>query len=271
MAAALNQDFVTYAGDDVSPVFTVYDSAGAIVNISAVTEITWQAKDTRTGTALLTLTKTGGRIAFVTNGTDGKFQVNLTAANTTTLADGTFYHVASIVAGGAVTTVTVGRLMVNAGWSYNPAKVSTVALFGVRLLIGDTIVDDPQLQDQEILFAISQRTDLYGAAAECAGYIAARFSRKVDTTSPGPISTRYSEQAKQYLALQSKLETSSKSRGGGAFIYAGGISISDKIDVLSDSDRVQPSFVIAMTDNTIPVAQVGNENLTLPAPSAGAQ
>ena len=36
--AALNQDFVTYAGDDVSPVFTVQTTAGVAVDISSVAE-----------------------------------------------------------------------------------------------------------------------------------------------------------------------------------------------------------------------------------------
>ena len=62
--AALNQDFVTYAGDDISPVFTVQTTAGVAVDISSVAEITWRALN-EDGAIVLTKTKSGGAVSFV--------------------------------------------------------------------------------------------------------------------------------------------------------------------------------------------------------------
>jgi len=272
MTAKFNQDFITFAGDDVAPIFTVQDSSGAAVDISTVTQITWLAHLTADDAALITKTKTAGQISFVTNGTDGKFQVAINAADTASLS-GWYQHLASITDGtGKITTVEVGRMQVGVRptWTYNQAQIANVPLFQVRRWIGDVIQNDQQLQDSEILYFISERQTVLGAAADCARAIAGQYSRKVDVTSPGEIRTAHGSQAAKYAALAKQLEMMARSRGAGINPYMGGISVADKTLVQSNSDRVQPAFVLAMTDNTLPVMQVGNENLNAPLPAQGA-
>jgi hypothetical protein len=42
-------------------------------------------------------------------------------------------------------------------WTYSPDQLN-LPLYQVRLMIGDVIACDPQLQDEEILYFISTRT-----------------------------------------------------------------------------------------------------------------
>lgn len=269
-ATTFNKDFVTFAGDDALPVFTVVDSTGAAIDISAATAIEWYCTRDEDTAAALTLTKAGGAITFVSTGTDGKFQVAISAANTTSLASGLYQHYARITLGGKVMTCGVGRMKVGPKptWSYDASRVDSVTLYQVRRILGDVIYEDQQLQDAEILFAISQRANIYGAAADCARYLAGQYARKPDVTSPGGITTNYGGQAKKFRDMANDLEAQSRARGGGVIAYAGGISVSDKVTVQQDGDRVQPSFNIGMMDNSIPINQVGNETPTLPMAGA---
>src|SRR5882672_4101952 len=146
---ANNQDFVTYQGDAPKPIFTVRDSAGAIVDISTVTEIEWTCRRMDDDVAALTKLKSAGAITFVTNGTDGKFQVAITIANTTGL-NGFYKHQARITdSAGNPTTVSAGRMQVGPrpSWTYDASAVADVPLYQVRLLVGDVLANDQQLSD----------------------------------------------------------------------------------------------------------------------------
>lgn len=272
MAAIYNQDFLTFAGDDVFPIFTVYDPNGNIVDISTVTDIQWYAKKTADDVVPeASASKVGGTIAFVTNGIDGKFQVTLTKVVTAALS-GNYQHIAKIIDGlGNVTTVTVGTMKVGIKptWNYDAASVSTSPLMAVRLWVGDVNPNDQQLQDSEILYFISQKSSVIGAAADCARSIAARYSRMVDTTSPGNLQTHYSQRATAYMKMSVELASEARKRGAGVMPYAGGISVVDKTTIQQNNDRVQPSFNIGMTDNQIPVGQIGNQTPTLPNNNTG--
>lgn len=141
-------------------------------------------------------------------------------------------------------------------WTYNLAALNTSTLFQVRRLIGDVIPSDQQIQDEEITFALTQFPTIYAAGAECARYIAAQYSRKVDTTN-GILNTNYSNMARAYAALAARLDAKASARGSG-LPYAGGISISDKQRQEGDSDRVDPQFVIGGVDDLIPIPSSGS-------------
>lgn len=142
-------------------------------------------------------------------------------------------------------------------WTYDPALIATSQLMQVRRLIGDTNDKEQQLYDQEINWTISQRGDVYGAAADCCRQLAAKYSRDVDTVQ-GELHRMYSARQRAYSERAREMETISSYRGRGA-PYAGGISEADKRTIESNSDRVPPQFNIGMTDNWQPVGPVGNE------------
>lgn len=267
--AALNQDFVTYSGDTVAPIFTVKNSSGTVVDISTVTEIVWTARLAGDTAAVLTKTKSGGQITFYAGGTDGKFQVAITSANTTALAavGNMFVHEATITdAASNITTVTVGRMQVGLlpMWTYDPSLIATNSVYAVRDLIGDTKSGDVLLFDGEISAAISNYSNTYLAAAECCRKIASRFGRDVDTQQ-GELRTMYSSRRKAYQSLGVDLEQRGFARGG-IMGYAGGISQSDKDSYVSDTDRVQPQFNIGMMDDLIPTGPIGHETPGSPLP-----
>jgi hypothetical protein len=264
MAASINQDFVTYQGNAISPIFTVKTAAGVAVDISTVTEITWQVLPEDLGTPLISKTKTGGGITFVTTGADGKFQVAILAADTLPL-EGYYMHTASITdAGGNVTTVSVGRMQVGLKptWTYNSAKLSTVPLFQVRRLIGDVLIGDQQMQDQEVQWYIDNYSNVWAAASAACRALAAQFSRMVDTVQ-GEMHTLYSQRAKNYMLLAQTLYQQSRGRGV-AYVYAGGISQSDKQQQVEDSDRVPPQFNLLMFDDLLPESPVGHQTPASP-------
>lgn len=142
-------------------------------------------------------------------------------------------------------------------WSYYPNLLSTQAKDAVRLLIGDVVASDQQMQDEEIVFFVSSRGTLYGAAAECCRALAAKFGRSVDQTA-GSTKNMYSQMSKAYTAAAIYFESKSAMAGGG-MPYSGGISLSDKQTQQLNEDRVVPIFTKGMMDNDIPEASGGSD------------
>ena len=266
--AALNQDFVTYKTDSIKPIFTVQTTAGIVVDISTATEITWTAQQTPNSAALITKKKSTGGITFVSGGTDGKFQVALGPSDLGVL-EGYYVHYASVTDGGGnVTTVEVGRMQVGpvSNWSYSASAIALQPVYQVRRLIGDVLLADQQMTDQEIQWYIDNYSNVWTAAANAARALAAQFSRMVDTVQ-GEIRTLYSQRARNYLALATTLETQGKGRGVD-YMYAGGISIADKSNEVVDTDRVPPQFNLMMFDNLLPVGPVGQQTPIARLPDA---
>jgi hypothetical protein len=130
-------------------------------------------------------------------------------------------------------------------YSGNPAN-SPVDM--VRFLIGDT-GEPPMLTDEEIQAML----DLYGqdpfrAAVACAYSLAARYSGKADKT-VGDLSLTYSSVANGYRDLASQIKGQSGIASSARAPYCGGISISEKQAVESNTDRVRPSFTKKQHDN----------------------
>lgn len=142
-------------------------------------------------------------------------------------------------------------------WSYNTNLLATNAKDAVRLLIGDVLDCDPQIQDEEIVYLISSRGTLYGAAAECCRALAAKFSRSVDQQA-GTSKLFYSQMAKAYTVKAFEFENKS-AQFGAAMPYSGGISLNDKQLQEMNTDRTLPLFTKGMMDNTWPVPSGDNE------------
>lgn len=110
----------------------------------------------------------------------------------------------------------------------------------VRLLIGDTDVADPLLQDEEINLYLTQEGSVYGAAIQCCRSLAARFSRQSSEFKAGSVLISDKERANGFTALADSLQR--KFSITSARPFAGGISKADKASREEDGDRVKPSF-----------------------------
>lgn len=140
-------------------------------------------------------------------------------------------------------------------WSYSATDLNTTTASGrlnsVRLLIGDTDSSDQLVENEEILFSLSQANDnIYYASAWVCRTIAAKFSRLVDTQLDGALSAKYSTKSKQYQQLASQIEAQGKKTSGKSLgVFGGGISVVAVTNVNEDPDRVKPAFRIGQFDN----------------------
>ena len=132
-------------------------------------------------------------------------------------------------------------------WSYDPTDLDTNTASGrlntVRLLIGDTETLDQQVQNEEIMFALSENGDnIYYAAAWSARNIASKYSRKVNTSLDGALKADYSDLSKQYKVLADDLEYQGKTSGAVIGVLAGGITKSSVNAVRANTNRIEGSF-----------------------------
>lgn len=261
---AFAQNFNTYAGDTISPIFKVTDQDGNPIGIGAAQNIVWQAARTAAGFAAPVVMKQLGQgITILGTGDTGMFQLNLTGVDTLPLS-GVYLHEA-IVYGSTdnAFTVTLGQMTVGSkpSWTYDATQLGTAPgtgnpLMQVRREIGDVNYGDQQIWDEEINFALGQRGYvagqpssgvIYGAAADSCRYIAANYSRQVDTVQ-GELKTNYSQRSKAYLMMAAKFDFQAAVAGPGT-AYAGGISVSDKMQQQANTDRPSTAFAKGMTDN----------------------
>ena len=132
-------------------------------------------------------------------------------------------------------------------WSYDPTDLDTTTASGrlntVRLLVGDTETLDQQVQNEEIMFALSENGDnIYYAAAWSARNIASKYSRKVNTSLDGALKADYSDLSKQYKVLADDLEYQGKTSGAVIGVLAGGITKSGIQAVRANTNRIEGSF-----------------------------
>jgi hypothetical protein len=128
-------------------------------------------------------------------------------------------------------------------WTYNLAALSQ-PLYQVRLLLGDTQINAPLLQDEEIGQYLAAYSNPYYAAAYAAEAIAGTFSRQVDRTLSG-LSLTNSQKVMQYMTLARSLR---RQGALSAVPYAGGQSVADKQDREQNNDRVAPEFTKSTFD-----------------------
>lgn len=130
-------------------------------------------------------------------------------------------------------------------------------LDAVRFLLGDTVEATAQLADAEILWLLTQNTNVYFAAALAADKVAAKYTISsgggsgVKTKTVGALSISY-ESAKERSEEYRTMATSLRFQGaitGGWLPYSGGISKSDKETREQDSDWDRPAFSRGMHDN----------------------
>lgn len=240
---AVNQDFTTYAGDAAYPQFTVRDGSGAVIDISTVEEIIWNAARDLASAPVLAKAMTTGGISLVGGGTVGIFQLNLASGDTAALT-GYYIHQARITdASGNVSTVTLGRMQVGRApaWTYS-GDPSLSARDAVRYYISDTDSANPLVYDGEIDYLLANYATPLFAAAQAARNLGGKFAKQVTSKRVGDLALTYANQAANYMALAASLQSQAEMKG--VTIYAGGISKSDMASVDGNSDRVKPPFAI---------------------------
>ncbi len=141
-------------------------------------------------------------------------------------------------------------------WTYSVSSFDTTTSDGrrnsVRLLIGDTNTNDQQVQDEEIAFALTEKSNnIYYAAAWLCSVLASKYSRYVDTQLDGALESKYSQIAQNYKQLAVMLTDQGKasSSGGGLGLYAGGISVTAIESARQSADRPKPVIYEGQFDN----------------------
>ncbi len=132
-------------------------------------------------------------------------------------------------------------------WSYDPTDLNTTTASGrlntVRFLVGDTDTNDQKVQDEEIVFSLSQTNDDVNAAASYVSRtLASKYASKVTIELDGQLKAQYSDLYKHYQSLADKLDYQAKKFGAQLGILAGGISKTRVGVVRDNTDRVQPAF-----------------------------
>lgn len=141
-------------------------------------------------------------------------------------------------------------------WTYNTAL--TAEKDQVRFTIGDTDSTAELLSDEEITWAISVESSMWGAAARCCESISRNFLRKADVRiGRGGTTLTYSTAAAQYAQMAKDLRARANAMN---VPWAGGRVIQDKLDLAADSSLVQPIFTKGLEDNPWAGGQ-GNDSI----------
>jgi hypothetical protein len=132
-------------------------------------------------------------------------------------------------------------------WTYGYAP-STSTPDAVRFLVGQTSTADPVLvYDEEITFAIAQRPTAYGAASLVADVMAGKYTNQAQRLTVGALTIAYQNRAEEYRTLSRRLMVDGALAG--VSLYVGGISQSDMLVDIQNTDRVPMPFAIGMNDN----------------------
>lgn len=135
-------------------------------------------------------------------------------------------------------------------WTYTGDPANN-AVDKVRLLIGDTDPDDPQLSNEEISFFTSQAggSAVRGAIAAVTSLIA-KYARYVDTKIES-IGISNQQRIANYQQLMQQLEEYDQSVGTDSFgiPFVGGVSVSEMEAQNENDDRTQSQFRTDMFRN----------------------
>jgi hypothetical protein len=132
-------------------------------------------------------------------------------------------------------------------FTYDDTDLNTDTASGrlnsTRLLLGDTNSLEPQVQDTEVVFSLSQNgNSVYLAAAWLARVVAMKYAREVDIDLSGILAVDNSQLSKSYVDLAETLEYQAKVTGSRIGVSAGGLTKTGVNAVRSNTNRLQPSF-----------------------------
>ena len=129
-------------------------------------------------------------------------------------------------------------------FSYDVGELDT-ELNRIRLEISDTNSEDPLLQNEEIAQVQLEETSFYKRVAKCCQLITSKFTREAKVKIDG-----YSEDPsgiyERYLGMYEKYSSMSSC----SYPWAGSVSITEKDNVETDTDKVVPKIKMGMHDYT---------------------
>ena len=131
-------------------------------------------------------------------------------------------------------------------WTYTPADLATNETDQLRLEIGDTDINNQLLQNEEIVWAITQESGYWGSAARCCEMIARFFIGKADVRLGRALMITYSRMAEQYLDMASRLRLKASAASPP---YFGGVLVADKLALEQNFGVTQPAFTRTMQQN----------------------
>jgi hypothetical protein len=137
-------------------------------------------------------------------------------------------------------------------WNYTGLP-NTSSRDAVRILVGQVSSgDDVVISDEEITFALGQRTGIERAAAYVANMLASQFAAQPERESVGQLGLTWGDRAAKYRAMSVMLEKTAVLSGISP--YVGGV---EKADLQSDRQNtglVQPAFTVGRDDNPAAVS-----------------
>jgi len=143
--------------------------------------------------------------------------------------------------------------------SYTPADLATSTKDQIRFNLGDTDSSSWELQDEEIVWAYTVRGNTWGATSMCALALAAKYARLTAISADG-VSQNLGQRITSFRQISAEYER--KEAIMCAVPFLGGVSISDMLGTLADSDRVPDIFRIAINDNP---SNIGVDPVNAPA------
>jgi hypothetical protein len=106
------------------------------------------------------------------------------------------------------------------------------------------------MNDAEIEWLVSEKPNVYRAAAQGARQLAAQANNEVASKTVGSLTLTFSERATKWLDLAKSLDAQANKGAGSAIApYSGGISKTDKEQIASEDDFDKPWFYRDMWDN----------------------
>jgi hypothetical protein len=115
--------------------------------------------------------------------------------------------------------------------TYDPTDLDKGTASGrvnvVRFLLGDTDVTNPELQNEEITFTLSETTNkVYLAASICASTVSSKYAGLSNVEINGILSVDYSELANAFSVLSVKLKSDgNRLEGGSIGVFVGGLPV----------------------------------------------
>lgn len=131
-------------------------------------------------------------------------------------------------------------------WTYNLNDLDTNEKDQIRLEIGDTDNQAQLLQDEEINHNITVESNFWGASARSCEQISRLFLRKADVRLGRAMMVTYTKMAEQYIMMAVSLR---KKALGTVAPYVGGMSVTEKLNQMQNTDLVQPLFTKTMMQN----------------------